>query len=96
MGMARPCWPRTRVGSSSSSASSCAASRDLPCLSYLSRLRTRMERTGFPPDDPLLQLVNKAYDAVQHLAVHVHYLSCGSGVGRSSLPEESDDVLEPE
>jgi hypothetical protein len=42
-----------------------------------------MERAGFLLDDPLFQLVSKAYDAVQALSVHVHYLSCKSGVGRA-------------
>ena len=51
-------------------------------LNYFSRLRTRMERTDFPPGDPLFQLVDRVYNAVHHLSVHVHYLSCGSGVGR--------------
>jgi hypothetical protein len=50
-------------------------------LNYYSRLRTRMERKGFPPGDPLFRLVDRAYDAVHHLSFHVHYLSCGSGVG---------------
>jgi hypothetical protein len=54
-----------------------------PGLRYLVRLRSRMERAGFLPDDPLFQLVSKAYDAVQHLSVHLHYLSCKSGVGRA-------------
>ena len=58
-----------------------------PGLRYLARLHTRMKRTGFPPDDPLFRLVAKAYDAVQHLSVHVHYLSCQSGVGRPGSPD---------
>jgi hypothetical protein len=35
-----------------------------------------MEKAGFRPDDPLYQLVDKAYSAVHHLPVHVHYLAC--------------------
>ena len=58
-----------------------------PGLRYLARLHGRMERTGFPPDDPLFRLVAKAYHAVQHRAVHVHCLSCGAGVGtRQTCP----------
>ena len=58
-----------------------------PGLRHLAPLRTRMERAGFPPDDPLFRLVAKAYDAVQHLSVHVHYLSCQSGVGKPGSPD---------
>ena len=54
-----------------------------PGLRYLARLRSRMEQAGFLPDDPLLRLVNQAYDAVHKLSVHAHYLSCKSGVGRT-------------
>ena len=51
-------------------------------LNYLARLRTRMERVGFPPRDHLMRLVDEAYNAVQALHVATHYLSCTSGVGR--------------
>lgn len=56
-------------------------------LNYLARLRARMERKGFPPGDPLFQLVDNAHDAVFKLSVRVHYLSCGSGVGQPPRPE---------
>jgi hypothetical protein len=46
---------------------------------YLSRLRRRMVQVGFPPDDPLFRLVERAFDVLQHLGVEVHYLSCGVG-----------------
>jgi hypothetical protein len=51
-------------------------------LGYLSRLRERMERTHFPPDDELLVLVKNAQDAVQRLWVDLHYRSCDGQVGR--------------
>ena len=51
-------------------------------LNYLSRLRTRMERRGFSPDDPLMRDVSEAWKATQGLRVRLHYLSCASGVGR--------------
>jgi hypothetical protein len=35
-------------------------------LGYLARLKERMEKTGFPPNDRLYQIVEKAYDATQH------------------------------
>ena len=38
-----------------------------PMASYLHRLRVRMQRRGFPPDDPLMQLVNKASQSVHEL-----------------------------
>jgi len=52
-----------------------------PGFNYLFRLRQRMEKAGFPPDDKLYQLVCNAYDAAHRLNVEVHYLSC-DGVGR--------------
>jgi len=54
-----------------------------PSLNYLFRLRRRMEETGFPPRDSLMQRVYAAYDAVHALSVTVHYLSC-DGAGRRS------------
>jgi len=38
-----------------------------PMASYLHRLRVRMQRRGFPADDPLMQLVNKASQSVHEL-----------------------------
>ncbi len=53
-------------------------------LNFLVRLKTRMEKSGFPPNDPLYQLVAKAYDATHRLSVDLHYRSCRSGVNRQS------------
>jgi hypothetical protein len=53
-----------------------------PQLRYLLALRRRMEQCGFPPDDELRQLVERAYDAVHRLSVELHYLSCPSGVSQ--------------
>ena len=53
-----------------------------PMLAYLYKLRGRMEQRGFPRDDELRQLVERAYDSVHRLSVELHYLSCKSGVGR--------------
>jgi hypothetical protein len=50
-------------------------------LNYLGRLKDRMVRAGFPPMDPLFCLVVAAFNAVHHLSVEVHYLSCGIGDG---------------
>ena len=57
-----------------------------PCLNYLSRLKKRVEKT-LTIDDPLHQLVTKAFDAVHNLSVHVHYLACDGGGFRHSLEE---------
>jgi hypothetical protein len=51
-----------------------------PPTNYFARLRKRMVQRGFPLKDPLFLLVNAAYEALLHLAHHVHYLSC-DGVG---------------
>jgi hypothetical protein len=48
---------------------------------YLSRTVKRMERVGFPPDDPLMKSARRAYDAVSSLYMDLHYRSCKSGVG---------------
>jgi hypothetical protein len=48
---------------------------------YLSRVVKRMERRGFPPDDPIFQSARRAYDAVCSFSMDLHYLSCKSGVG---------------
>lgn len=55
-----------------------------PLINYLYRLQERMVKAGFPPDDKLLSLVSKAYDAMHRLYNELHYLACGSGVGRPS------------
>jgi hypothetical protein len=46
-----------------------------------------MEKAGFKPDDPVYQLVFKAYDAMHRLSVELHYRSCKSGVGRPNRDE---------
>ena len=52
-----------------------------PMRAYLGRLQKRMEKVGFTPDDPLLKLTAKARDAVQELAMAVHYAGCKGQVG---------------
>jgi hypothetical protein len=53
-----------------------------PMLGYLNRLKHRMVRKGFPPDDPLLLAARKAEDAMHALHVETHYLACGDVTGR--------------
>ena len=53
---------------------------------YLSRLKRRMEVTGFPSDDPLYVATLKAHRVMQDLLMELHYLSCESGVGRQLAP----------
>jgi hypothetical protein len=65
-----------------------------PMLCFLNRLKKRMEKRRFPNDDRLLLTVLKAYDAIHELNVHVHYLSCESGVGRQVPDQEGRDPLE--
>jgi hypothetical protein len=55
-----------------------------PHCNYLFRLRRRMEQLGFTVHDPLFAAVTRAYNAMHELNVEIHYLSCESGVGRSS------------
>ena len=63
-------WQAERIGNSI-----------LPTLAYLNKLVQRMEKTGFPVDDPLFLSALKAQDALFDLRVKLHYLSCSSGVG---------------
>ena len=51
-------------------------------LGYLTRLKRRMEVTGFPPDDPLFVDVVSAQHTMQKLMMELHYLGCQSGVGK--------------
>jgi hypothetical protein len=55
---------------------------------YLSRVVKRMERTGFPPNDPLFKSARRAYDAVCTFCMDLHYLSCKSGVGKSARDQQ--------
>ena len=50
-----------------------------PQLAYLGRLRTRLERIGCTPSDPLYRSVCLAYDRVHAVSVHLHYLTCPPG-----------------
>jgi hypothetical protein len=61
-----------------------------PMLAYLRRLVKRMDKRRFPSDDPLFRVALNAHDAVHELHVHVHYLSCPSGV-RQLPPEQNTD-----
>ena len=47
--------------------------------SYLHTLTQRMERRGFPVDDPLFVQAQAAFDKVQHLWITLHYLECDAG-----------------
>jgi len=51
-------------------------------LRFVARLSQRMERLGFPADDPLYVATSKAQRALQELHVRAHYCSCTSGVGK--------------
>ena len=62
-----------------------------PMLGYLGKLKKRMEKRRFPVDDRLYLSVLKDYDAIHELNVHVHYLSCESGVGRKVPTRETKD-----
>ena len=63
-----------------------------PSLGYLSRLRERMEKTHFPPNDELYLLVKSAQDAVHALWVNLHYRSCEGQVGRRKKHNDSAET----
>jgi hypothetical protein len=52
-------------------------------VSYLSRLRDRMEATGFPSNDKLFAAVIRANDAATSL--HLQLLLCASGLNERSV-----------
>jgi hypothetical protein len=64
-------WLRNRLG---------------PTLVFFSKVKKRLSDRGYTPDDPLYREVSECYNAVHHLRVSAHYLSCRSGVGKK--PEE--------
>ncbi len=66
-----------------------------PMLGYLNRLKKRMEKRRFPSDDGLFPTVLRAYDAIHELNVHIHYLSCESGVGQLLPPNECKERERP-
>jgi hypothetical protein len=55
-----------------------------PMLGYLNRLKKRMQRRGFPPDDRLLIAACRAEEALHALSVEVHYVACGDTAGRAA------------
>jgi hypothetical protein len=63
-----------------------------PMLGYINRLKQRMRRRGFPPDDRLLMAVCRAEDALHSLHVEIHYLACGEKVVGPRQPR-SDDAI---
>jgi hypothetical protein len=46
-----------------------------PHLGYLHKLRERMDKIGFVPDDKLRKLVEAAYNAMHSLRVEIHYMA---------------------
>ena len=47
-----------------------------PGVNFLVRLKTRMEKAGFPQNDKLYELVAAAYEASWRLSHELHYRSC--------------------
>jgi hypothetical protein len=59
-----------------------------PTGGYLYRLRERIDKQGFPKDDPLRLRVEAAHNAMHSLWVELHYMSCASGCGRPDRKRE--------
>jgi hypothetical protein len=66
-----------------------------PALGYLSRLQRRMEVRGFPPQDPLYQLVLQAYQAMHHLGMELHYSTCNGVFRPTPAAPNSEDTPAP-
>ena len=58
-----------------------------PGLGYLMKLERRLIEAG---DTDLLALVRDARDAMHRLCVGIHYMACGSRVGRADVPAKSN------
>lgn len=54
-------------------------------LRWLNKLQARLQKTGFPPNDPLFFAAVRARETMQDLHTAAHYASCKHGVGK---PEE--------
>jgi hypothetical protein len=59
-----------------------------PMRGYLHRLKTRMEKVGFLPGDPLFRCVERADNAMLELCMTLHYMTCDGGMG---LNQENPD-----
>ena len=57
-----------------------------PGVNFLLRLKTRMEKAGFPQDDALYKLVSDTYDASWLLSIELHAMHA-TGVGRPERPD---------
>lgn len=63
-----------------------------PFRDYLYRLRVRMSKRGFPPDDPLYVLVLKAQQSVGELFVDIEFRTkCGPTDAPKPVPFDSLD-----
>jgi hypothetical protein len=62
---------------------------------YLYRLTDRMQRTGFPPSDPLFQKARRAYDAINALSVELYEMSCKSGASQPQAPADNSNPKRP-
>jgi hypothetical protein len=51
---------------------------------YLAKLKGRMFHHGFPADDEWFVAAERAHNAMHSLAVRLHYMACGHGVGRKA------------
>jgi hypothetical protein len=69
-----------------------------PARGYLHRLRSRMEKVGFLPGDPLFQCVAQADNAMLRLCMALHYMTTDGGMGfnegqdKDGEPEERESV----
>jgi hypothetical protein len=62
----------------------------------LGRVKKRMRTQRYPHDDKLQLLVLQAFDAIQELRMHVHYLGCaGAGGSGNTDPPKFEGVPLP-
>ena len=52
-------------------------------LRYLNKLCARMQRLGWPVEDPVCKAASAARDATQDLFTATHYMGCEQGVRKT-------------
>jgi hypothetical protein len=67
-----------------------------PGINFLVRLKSRMQKAGFPQTDKLFELVCAAYDASWLLSHELHYMSCDGvyRVPKQKKPEAADSGMD--
>lgn len=58
-------------------------------LRYLNSLCSRMQKLGFPVDDPMVKTAQRARDATQDLHTAAHHAAVETGIGKQVANSDS-------